>query len=177
MIRRPFGPPPASECRPVAVAAALAMAAMTLAEGQPAPQAQPSPAAQASAPAASASAGLYGIKAAVDYIEKSVSGAQTEDELVALKRRLAPLREELRERAAQLELRLKEIDQRLGEFGTPPTGPGVQAAPRAGGVVGSAPKRAPQATVGVKPPPAGSGPPTPADGGRTHRRRSRRCRC
>jgi potassium-dependent mechanosensitive channel len=126
MNRRPFGRVLRPACRAVAVAAALAMAAMTLAEGQPAQQAQ---AAQASALAPSASAGLDGIKAAVDDIEKSVSGAQTEDEVVVLKRRLAPLREGLRERAAQLELRLKEINQRPVEFETPPTGPGVQAPP------------------------------------------------
>src|ERR1700736_4044430 len=130
MNRRPFGRVLRPACRAVAVAAALAMAAATLTEGQPAPQAQPPPVAQASAPAPPpAAAGLDGIKAAVDYIEKSVSTAQTEDEQVALKRRLAPLREELRERAAQLESRLKEIDQRLGQPSAPPTGPGVQAPP------------------------------------------------
>jgi potassium efflux system protein len=130
MNRRPFGRVLRPACRAVAVAAALAMAAATLTEGQPAPQAQPPPVAQASAPAPPpAAAGLDSIKAAVDDIERSVSGAQTEDELVALKRRLTPLREELRERAAQLEFRLKAIDQRLVEFEAPPTGPGVQAPP------------------------------------------------
>jgi len=74
-------------------------------------------------------AGLDLIKTTVDDVAKNIDiNAQTEDELVALKRRLTPLRDQLRGRLADLDPRLKQIDQRITQLGTPPNSPGVEDA-------------------------------------------------
>jgi len=140
MIRRRFGCAFGPQRRAVAAAAVLAFAGMTLAvaQQQASPPAQPPLAAAAQTPApaqpaavaavpAAAAAGLDAVKAALDDIEKSLtSGAQTEDGLADLKRRLAPLRGELRDRQTQRGPRLKEIDQRLSQLGPPPDSAGTE---------------------------------------------------
>jgi potassium efflux system protein len=63
--------------------------------------------------APSATAGLDAFKRALDEIENSLGTSGTEDELVALKRRLTPLPEELRGRLAEIKSSRDQIDQRL----------------------------------------------------------------
>src|SRR6266851_1353952 len=87
--------------RAVMVAAALAFAGAAVA---PAQESLMLPRTSASAPAlppAEPGAGLDAIKAAIDAIEKNFeTGTQTEGGLVELKRRLTPLRDQLRDRLA-----------------------------------------------------------------------------
>jgi potassium efflux system protein len=98
-----------------------------------APQAAtPQPAApQAATPQAAASptplpeerppeADLEAFKTELDDISKGFEEAHTEDELLALRQRLAPLRDQMRQRAGLLEPRLKEVTDRLTELGAVP---------------------------------------------------------
>jgi potassium-dependent mechanosensitive channel len=94
--------------------------------------ATPQPAApQAVAPQAAASqtplpeerppeADLEAFKTELDDISKGFEETHTEDELLALRQRLAPLRDQMRQRAGLLEPRLKEVTDRLTELGAAP---------------------------------------------------------
>ncbi len=64
---------------------------------------------------------LDALKVTLDAIEQSFSvDAQNEDELDRLKRRLAPLRDQLRDRLAGLDPQLRQTEQRLAQLGPPP---------------------------------------------------------
>jgi potassium efflux system protein len=65
-------------------------------------------------------ADLEVFKTELDDISKSFEDAHTEDELLALRQRLAPLRDQLRQRGTVLEPRLKQITDRLAELGAAP---------------------------------------------------------
>jgi potassium-dependent mechanosensitive channel len=115
---------------------ALAVAGSAAIAQQPAtPQlAAPQPAApQPAAPQSAASqattplpeerppeADLEAFKTELDDISKGFEDAHTEEELLALRQRLAPLRDQVRQRAAVLEPRLKQITDRLAELGAAP---------------------------------------------------------
>ncbi len=117
MIRRVFGRARGVVRRAGVVAAVLALGGPTggLAQQPPALES-----ASSLLPAAAA-AGLDAVKTAIDEIEKTFNtGAQSEEGLVALKRRLAPLRDQLHDRSAQLDPRLKQIDQRVAQLGPSP---------------------------------------------------------
>jgi potassium-dependent mechanosensitive channel len=126
MIRRLFGCAPGPVRRAVLVAAALAFAGVTNAPAQ-----QPQvllPPAQSPAPATPA-AGLDAVKTAIDDIEQSLNiNALSEDGLVELRRRLTPLRDQLRDRLALIDPRLKQIDQRVAQLGAPPDSSGTEDA-------------------------------------------------
>jgi small-conductance mechanosensitive channel len=129
MIRRPFGCAPVR--RAVLVAAALVLVGAMLAGVTLAQQPLISPPAlePAPAPPVAAAAGLDAVKTAIDGIERGLgASAQTEDGLVELKRRLAPLRDGLRDRLTQLDLRLKQVDQRAAQLGAPPDSSGTEDA-------------------------------------------------
>jgi potassium-dependent mechanosensitive channel len=105
--------------RAVLVAAALMFAGVACAQQPlvlpPSPE-QPSSASSQPSPAAEFDA----IRSAADDIEKGLSANnQTEEGLVDLKRRLAPLGDQLRERIGQLEPRLRQLDQRLAQVVAP----------------------------------------------------------
>jgi potassium efflux system protein len=80
-----------------------------------APQATP-PVPEERPPAAD----LDAFKTELDDISKGFEDAHTEDELLALRQRLAPLRDQVRQRAAVLEPRLKQSTDRLAELGAAP---------------------------------------------------------
>ena len=65
-------------------------------------------------------ADLEAFKTELDDISKGFEEAHTEDELLALRQRLAPLRDQMRQRAGVLEPRLKEVTDRLTELGAAP---------------------------------------------------------
>jgi potassium-dependent mechanosensitive channel len=65
-------------------------------------------------------ADLEVFKTELEDISKSFEDAHTEDELLALRQRLAPLRDQLRQRGTVLEPRLKQITDRLAELGAAP---------------------------------------------------------
>jgi small-conductance mechanosensitive channel len=68
-------------------------------------------------------ADLDAIKAELDDIEHGFhDSSRTEDELVTLRQRLAPLRDRIREQTVALEPRLKTITDRLAQLGAAPTG-------------------------------------------------------
>jgi potassium-dependent mechanosensitive channel len=74
----------------------------------------PAPAAQQPSDPAT---GLDGVKTALEEIESGYKdSAHSEEALVALKGRLAPVRDQLNERLGKLEPRLKAIDERAGEL-------------------------------------------------------------
>jgi small-conductance mechanosensitive channel len=110
-------------------AAPQAAAPQATAPQAAAPQAA-APQAAAAQPAASQAAplpeerppeaDLEGFKTELEDISKGFDGAQTEEELLALRQRLAPLRDQMRQRAAALEPRLKQITDRLAELGAVP---------------------------------------------------------
>jgi potassium efflux system protein len=121
----------------VAILGFVAIVCATLAVAQqPAPPAAPAAETAAPAPAQSslatpappsASTGLDAIKNTFDEIERIfIDDARIEDALVDLKRRLAPVREQLRDRVVQLDPRLKQIDLRLGQLGAPPASTGTE---------------------------------------------------
>ena len=96
--------------------AAPQTAAPPAAAPQPAaPQATP-PVPEERPPAAD----LEAFKTELDDIAKGFEDANTEEELLALRQRLAPLRDQVRQRAAMLEPRLKQITDRLAELGAAP---------------------------------------------------------
>ena len=96
--------------------AAPQTAAPPAAAPQPAaPQATP-PVPEERPPAAD----LEAFKTELDDISKGFEDANTEEELLALRQRLAPLRDQVRQRAAMLEPRLKQITDRLAELGAAP---------------------------------------------------------
>jgi potassium-dependent mechanosensitive channel len=143
MLRR-FAPTFLMACRAALVALAMAgspaVAQQPAAPRPPAPQTAAPQAAtpqtatpQAGAPQAAASqattplpeerppeADLEAFKTELDDISKSFEDAHTEDELLALRQRLAPLRDQMRQRATVLEPRLKQITDRLAELGAAP---------------------------------------------------------
>jgi potassium efflux system protein len=119
----------------LAVAGSPVVAQQPAAPRPPTPQTAPpqaaTPQAAASQPAASQAAtplpeerppeaDLEGFKSELDDISKSFEDAHTEDELLALRQRLAPLRDQVRQRAAVLEPRLKQVTDRLAELGAAP---------------------------------------------------------
>jgi small-conductance mechanosensitive channel len=65
-------------------------------------------------------ADLEAFKTELDDISKGFEDARTEEELLALRQRLAPLRDQMRQRGAVLEPRLKQITDRLAELGAAP---------------------------------------------------------
>jgi potassium efflux system protein len=65
-------------------------------------------------------ADLEAFKTDLDDISRSFEDAHTEEELLALRQRLAPLRDQMRQRATVLEPRLKQIADRLAELGAAP---------------------------------------------------------
>jgi small-conductance mechanosensitive channel len=65
-------------------------------------------------------ADLDAFKSELDDISKGFEDAHTEDELLALRQRLAPLRDQMRQRAGVLEPRLRQITDRLAELGAVP---------------------------------------------------------
>jgi small-conductance mechanosensitive channel len=93
----------------IAVAAAIVVAGIALVRAQP--QLPPATAAESAAP--SAAPGLDAFKRALDEIESSLGSIGTEDDLVALKRRLTPVTEELRGRLAAIKSSRDKVDQRL----------------------------------------------------------------
>jgi len=129
MIRRLFGRARGLARRAVVVAAVLALGGPTCGLGQQPLTLPPALESVPSLPPVAAAAGLDAVKTAIDEIEKTFNtGAQSEDGLVALKRRLAPLRDQLHDRSAQLDPRLKQIDQRVGQLGAPPDSSGTEDA-------------------------------------------------
>jgi potassium efflux system protein len=122
-----------------AIAVILMAAGVTLASAQqsnaptpPQPTTQPAaevPAAPSS-PSSPTAAGLDDIiKTTLDEIEKTfTSDATAEDALTDLKRRVAAVGDELRSRQAQLDPRLKQIEQRIALLGTPPRSPATEDA-------------------------------------------------
>ncbi len=96
-------------------AAPQTAAPATTAPQPAAPQATP-PVPEERPPAAD----LDAFKTELDDISKGFEDAHTEEELLALRQRLAPLRDQVRQRAAVLEPRLKQITDRLAELGAAP---------------------------------------------------------
>jgi potassium efflux system protein len=105
--------------RAAAIAVALAFAGGPVSAPAQEPLMLP-PAPVAAAPAQPPSdpvAGLDGLKTALEEIESSYKdSAHSEDALVALKDRLAPVRDQLDERLGKLEPRLKAIDERAAQL-------------------------------------------------------------
>jgi potassium-dependent mechanosensitive channel len=117
MIRGLFGLAFELACRAAVIAAALVLACLTIAPAQESLMLLPTPASTPVAPPALPADGLEALKAGLDAIESSFNDrAQSEDGLMALKRRLAPLRDQLTDRLAELEPRLKQIDQRVAQL-------------------------------------------------------------
>jgi small-conductance mechanosensitive channel len=119
MISRLFGQVIAMAARAAAVAAVLALG------GAPAPAQEMVPPAPAAAPAPPPSTdpaeGLEHLKTAMADIESRYRDSiQSEEALVALKGKLAPVREQLAERIGKLEPRLKAIEQRAAQVPPPP---------------------------------------------------------
>lgn len=108
--------------RAAVVAAALASTGPAMAPAQE-PLMLP-PVAPAAAPAEEPSdpaAEIDSVKGALLEIEGAFKdSAQSEDALVALKGRLTPLRDQLSERLAKLEPRLKDIEKRAAQLAQPP---------------------------------------------------------
>jgi small-conductance mechanosensitive channel len=101
------------------IAAALAFAGPAAAQEMlpPAPAAAAPAEQQPSDPAA----GLDGLKAKLEEIESSYKDSgHSEEELVALKSRLAPVRDQMNERLGKLEPRLKAIDERAAQLAKTP---------------------------------------------------------
>jgi potassium-dependent mechanosensitive channel len=129
MHRRPSRSP-LHWCQTALIAAALALAAASaVAQQRPAPStpaasAQPAASIQAAVPVPGerpAAADLDAFKAELDDISHSFNeDVRTEDELVALRGRLAPLRDQIRDHAATLEPRLKLITDRFAQLGAAP---------------------------------------------------------
>ncbi len=122
-------------CHAALIAAALGFAGVPAVAQQPAapsappasaqPTAPPQPAApQVAAPLPAerpAAADLDAFKTELDDISMGFDdAAQTEDGLVALRQRLTPLRDQIRDHAAALEPRLKLITDRLSQLGAAP---------------------------------------------------------
>jgi potassium-dependent mechanosensitive channel len=111
-------------CHAALIAAALALAAGSAVAQQPPVSAQPAASTQAAVPVPEerpAAADLDAFKAELDDISHSFNeDVRTEDELVALRGRLAPLRDQIRDRAVTLEPRLKLITDRLAQLGAAP---------------------------------------------------------
>jgi potassium-dependent mechanosensitive channel len=124
MMRRLFGQGIASAGRAAAVAAALALAGVVASGPVPAQEMlPPAPAAApASPPSSDPAQGLESLKTALLEIEGSYKDSgHTEDALVVLKGRLAPLRERASEHVDKLEPRLKAIEHRAAQIPQPPT--------------------------------------------------------
>jgi small-conductance mechanosensitive channel len=119
MIRPLFAPGVAKAGSAVVIAAVLAFAGPAMAPAQEPLMLPPAaaPAQQPSDPVA----GLDSLKAALLEIEGGFSdSAQSEGALVALKGRLAPLRDQLSDRLVKLEPRLKAIEHRAAQVAQPP---------------------------------------------------------
>src|SRR5215470_2257990 len=129
MIRRLSGCAPYLVRCAVMVAAMLAFAGLRIAPAQQSLMSPRTLTATAVQPQSEPAARLDAIRTAIEDVAKDFNtNAQTEDELVALKRRLMPLRDQLRDRLADLDPRLKQIDQRINQLGTPPNSPGPEDA-------------------------------------------------
>jgi potassium-dependent mechanosensitive channel len=117
-------------CRAALIAVALACAGAAAVAQQPAAPPAPPASAQPTAPPQDApplpaerpaAADLEAFKAELDDISHSFEdAAQTEDGLAALKQRLTPLRDQIRDHAAALEPRLKAITDSLAQLGAAP---------------------------------------------------------
>jgi small-conductance mechanosensitive channel len=116
MICRLFGQGIAGAGRAALIVAALAFSGATTAPAQE-PLMPPAPTATPAQPPSDPAAGIEALKAELLEIENAYKeSAHTEDALVALMRRLAPLRDQLSERIGKLEPRLKAIEQRAAQF-------------------------------------------------------------
>jgi potassium efflux system protein len=124
MVRRPCRNP-LRWCHAALIAAALGIAGAPAVAQQPPASAQPAAPSQAATPQAAppvpaerpAAADLDAFKSELDDISHSFEDAAlTEDGLAALKQRLAPLRDQIRDHAAALEPRLKVITDRLAQL-------------------------------------------------------------
>ena len=112
-------------CRAALLAAALTLAGGCAVAQQPEPSA-PQAAAPASAPAV---ADLDAFKAELDEIaHRFDEDSGSEDGLAALKQRLTPLRDQIHDRAAALEPRLKLVTDRLAQLGAAPAAGGSEDA-------------------------------------------------
>ena len=102
------------------IAATLAFAGPAAAQDMLLPPV-PAVAAPAEQQPSDPAAGLDGLKAKLEEIEGSYKdSAHSEEELVALKSRLAPVRDQLNERLGRLEPRLKAIDERAAQLAKTP---------------------------------------------------------
>jgi potassium-dependent mechanosensitive channel len=132
MIRLLFGQRLAMAGRAAAVAAVLAFAGMMMACG-PAPAQETAPPAPAAAPSADPMEGYDDLKAALDGVESSFKenrpagtaeaagpAEPTEDALMALMGRLAPLQEQISQRTDKLNRRLKAIEEHAAKIPPPP---------------------------------------------------------
>jgi potassium-dependent mechanosensitive channel len=118
MIRGLFGLAFEPACRAAVIAAALAFGCLSGAPAQETLMLLPTPASAQGVSPAPPAAGLDALKAALDAIENSFNdGVQSEDALLGLKRRLTPMRDQLSDRIAELEPRLRQIDQRVAQLG------------------------------------------------------------
>ncbi len=112
-------------CRAALLAAALTLAGGCAVAQQPEPSAPPA-AAPATAPAV---ADLDAFKAELDEIaHRFDEDSQSEDGLAALKQLLTPLRDQVHDRAAALEPRLKLVTDRLAQLGSAPAAGGSEDA-------------------------------------------------
>jgi small-conductance mechanosensitive channel len=127
MLRR-LSRDPLHWCGAALIAAALVFSGAAGFAQQPpaAPPASPQPAAPSPQTAAPVpperppGADLDVFKAELDEISHGFEGAQTEDELLALRQRLGPLRDQIRDLAGTLEPRLKVVSDRLAQLGAAP---------------------------------------------------------
>jgi small-conductance mechanosensitive channel len=121
MIRHLFGCAFKLARRATLIAAALAVAGSTTAPAQEPLMLPPSAVSTPALPPAEPTEGLDATRTMLDAVENDLKyDARSEDRLVALKRRLAPLRDQLDGRLAELDPRLKQIDQRIAQLGAPP---------------------------------------------------------
>jgi potassium-dependent mechanosensitive channel len=99
------------------VAAALSFAAPAPAPAQEPMMLPPAPAAAQAQQPSDPAAGLDGLKTALEEIEGSYKDStHSEEALVALKGRLAPVRDQLNERVGKLEPHLKAIEERTAQL-------------------------------------------------------------
>jgi potassium-dependent mechanosensitive channel len=114
IAQQPAAPQPAAPQTATPRPAATQPAASQTAATQPAASTTPLP--EERPPEAD----LEVFKTDLDDISKGFEDAHTEDELLALRQRLSPLRDQMRQRSGVLEPRLKQITDSLAELGAAP---------------------------------------------------------